>query len=82
MNATTPTLPPLAGSCGNVAREGAAPGYSIFISYIYEDEPLTNALTQQLKELQRQGLIAPWDDRYIYAGDEAQQHPNGRARAT
>lgn len=35
------------------------PGYSIFISYAHEDEALKNARTQQLRGLQRQGLIAP-----------------------
>jgi hypothetical protein len=45
------------------------PAYSIFISYAHEDEAFKNALTQQLKGLQRQGLIAPWDDRCIDGGE-------------
>ena len=44
-------------------------GYSIFISYAHGDEALKNALTEQLRGLQRQGLIDPWDDRCIDAGD-------------
>jgi hypothetical protein len=46
------------------------PAYSIFISYAHEDEIFKNQLTQQLKGLQRQGLIAPWDDRCIDGGDD------------
>jgi hypothetical protein len=46
------------------------PAYSIFISYAHEDEVFKNQLTQQLRGLQRQGLIAPWDDRCIDGGDE------------
>lgn len=45
------------------------PAYSIFISYAHEDEAFKDQLTQQLKGLQRQGLIAPWDDRCIDGGD-------------
>lgn len=42
--------------------------YQIFISYAHEDETHKNALTQQLKGLQRQGLIAPWNDQCIDGG--------------
>jgi hypothetical protein len=38
-------------------RQVIIAGYSI--SYAHEDEALKNALTQQLRGLQRQGLIAP-----------------------
>jgi hypothetical protein len=46
------------------------PGYSIFISYAHEDEAFKNALTQQLRGLQRLGTIDPWDDRCIDGGEE------------
>ena len=44
--------------------------YTVFISYAHQDEPFKDQLTQQLRGLQRQGLIASWDDRCIDAGDE------------
>jgi hypothetical protein len=64
------TIPVAARKGENRPREGAMPGYSIFISYAHEDEPFKNALTRQLKGLQRRGVIDPWVDRCIDGGDE------------
>lgn len=44
--------------------------FTIFISYAHQDEAFKDQLTQQLKGLQRQGLIAPWHDRCIDGGDD------------
>ena len=44
--------------------------FTIFISYAHQDESFKEQLTQQLKGLQRQGLIAPWHDRCIDGGDD------------
>ncbi len=42
----------------------------LFYSYSHKDEALRDQLDTQLKLLQRQGVIAPWHDRQISAGDE------------
>jgi internalin A len=42
----------------------------LFYSYSHEDETLRNQLETHLKLLHRQGLIEPWHDRQIEAGDE------------
>jgi internalin A len=42
----------------------------LFYSYSHKDESLRNKLETHLKLLQRQGLIEPWHDRKIEAGDE------------
>jgi hypothetical protein len=42
----------------------------IFISYAHEDRPLAEKLLRQLSILKRQGLIEPWHDRVIAAGDD------------
>ena len=42
----------------------------LFYSYSHKDETLRNELEAHLKILHRQGLIAPWHDRQIEAGDE------------
>ena len=42
----------------------------LFYSYSRKDERLRNELEIHLKLLQRQGLIEPWHDRKIEAGDE------------
>jgi internalin A len=45
----------------------------LFYSYSHKDERLRNQLDTHLKLLQRQGLIEPWHDRKIEAGDEWKQ---------
>jgi TIR domain len=42
----------------------------IFISYSHKDENFKDALLEQLAPLRRNGLIAPWQDRDIIAGEE------------
>ncbi len=42
----------------------------MFLSYSRRDENLRKQLETQLKLLQRQGVIASWDDRLIEAGKE------------
>jgi internalin A len=42
----------------------------LFYSYSHKDESLRNELETHLKLLQRQGLIEPWHDRNIEAGDD------------
>lgn len=42
----------------------------LFYSYSHKDEGLRNELGNHLKILRRQGVIAPWHDRKIEAGDE------------
>ena len=59
--------------------ERAPDGYSIFISYAHQDEAFKDQLTQQLKGLQRQGLIAPWHDRCIGAFFDGVVRPAGSA---
>jgi hypothetical protein len=47
----------------------AAP-ISLFISYSHKDEKLRQSLDDHLAALQRQGVIQPWHDRKIMAGQE------------
>ncbi len=42
----------------------------LFYSYSHKDEDLRNQLETHLKLLERQGVIAPWHDRLIGAGEE------------
>jgi hypothetical protein len=42
----------------------------IFISYAHKDEDFKDALLEQLSPLRRNGLIAPWQDREIVAGEQ------------
>ena len=42
----------------------------LFYSYAHKDEVLRDELETHLKLLQRQGLIQPWHDRRIIAGEE------------
>jgi internalin A len=42
----------------------------LFYSYSHKDEKLRDKLETHLKILERQGLIAPWHDRKILAGEE------------
>lgn len=43
---------------------------SLFISYSHKDEKLRQSLDDHLSALQRQGVIQPWHDRKIMAGQE------------
>jgi len=54
-----------------MGRQGEA--VRLFYSYSHKDESLRNELETHLKLLQRQGLIEPWHDRQIEAGDEWKQ---------
>ncbi|MBH2042031.1 MAG: CHAT domain-containing protein [Comamonadaceae bacterium] len=47
----------------------AAP-VTLFYSYAHEDEALRDELQGHLKLLERRGLLAPWHDRQIVAGEE------------
>jgi TIR domain len=42
----------------------------LFYSYSHKDQALRDQLGTHLKLLQREGVIAPWHDRDITAGDE------------
>ncbi|GMV31904.1 MAG: hypothetical protein AMXMBFR59_40290 [Rhodanobacteraceae bacterium] len=42
----------------------------LFISYAHEDEAYKNKLLSHLTMLKREGLIEPWNDRTIMAGDD------------
>ncbi len=48
---------------------GAAP-VTLFYSYAHEDEALRDELQGHLKILERRGLLAPWHDRRINAGED------------
>ena len=48
-------------------------GAPYFDSYSHKDEILPNELESHLKLLHRQGLILPWHDRMIEAGEEWKQ---------
>jgi len=43
---------------------------TLFYSYAHEDEPLRDELAGHLKILERRGLIRPWHDRKIVAGQD------------
>jgi len=43
---------------------------TVFYSYAHKDEPLLGDLQDHLKILERRGLLAPWHDRRIGAGDD------------
>ncbi|MWB79870.1 TIR domain-containing protein [Pseudooceanicola sp. 216_PA32_1] len=45
-------------------------GARVFISYSHKDEQLRNELEVHLTMLKRQGLIEPWHDRRLLAGDK------------
>ena len=44
--------------------------FRLFYSYSHKDETLRDELETHLKLLHRQGMINPWHDRCIAAGDE------------
>ena len=50
-------------------QSGAAP-VTLFYSYAHEDETLRGELQGHLKILERRGLLAPWHDRRIVAGED------------
>ena len=50
-----------------------APPVRVFYSYAHKDEALLDQLDQHLSPLRRQGLIEPWHDRDIRAGQEWSQ---------
>lgn len=44
--------------------------HKLFISYSHQDEAFLRDLRVHLKPAERRGLIAPWFDRYLLAGDD------------
>ena len=42
----------------------------LFISYSHEDEDYKNQLLTHLTLLKREGLVEPWHDRTIHAGED------------
>jgi len=52
------------------ARTAAGRAIRVFESYAHEDSALKDRITQQLKTLQRNGLIRSWHDRMISGGQE------------
>jgi internalin A len=48
----------------------SAPALRVFNSYSHKDEELRDELATHLSLLKRQGLILPWHDRAITAGEE------------
>ena len=52
------------------ATESPRRALRLFYSYSHKDEELHNELETHLKLLQRQGLIEPWHDRRITAGED------------
>ena len=57
-------------SVGRKASESLASAPRLFYSYSHKDEMLRDELETHLKLLHRQGMINPWHDRCISAGDE------------
>lgn len=51
-------------------REIEPRGVKLFYSYSHKDEAMREELETHLKILQRQGLIEPWHDRRIVAGED------------
>lgn len=46
---------------------------TVFISYSHKDEAWKDRLTSHLGVLQHEGLLDPWDDRRIGAGEDWRQ---------
>jgi len=74
MNAAQST-DPLAGLSAS-----AAP-VTLFYSYAHEDESLRDELQGHLKILERRGLLAPWHDRRINAGEDWAQRIDENLRS-
>jgi internalin A len=55
---------------GRKASESLATAPRLFYSYSHKDEMLRDELETHLKLLHHQGMITPWHDRCIAAGDE------------
>ena len=51
-----------------MANSRPAPPLRVFLSYSHHDEALCERFLIHLRQLHRQGLIAPWHDRCITAG--------------
>src|SRR5688572_23407392 len=52
------------------AASAAGQPVTLFYSYAHEDEALRDELQGHLKILERRGLLAPWHDRKIVAGQD------------
>lgn len=52
----------------------STPALRVFYSYSHRDEELRDELATHLSLLRRQGLILPWHDREITAGEEWKGH--------
>ena len=46
------------------------PPLKIFLSYSHQDEELCKQFLEHLSQLEREGLIAPWSDQLITAGED------------
>ncbi|WP_257384980.1 toll/interleukin-1 receptor domain-containing protein [Tahibacter caeni] len=52
----------------------------VFISYAHEDEQYKNELLKHLSLLEREGLIEPWHDRRIEAGEDFTRQIDGELK--
>lgn len=50
----------------------------LFYSYAHEDQPLRDELAKHLKIMERRGVIRPWHDRRIVAGQEWDKEISGQ----
>jgi hypothetical protein len=53
-----------------VLRKGQRPPRKLAVSYSHKDDRLMRSFAAHLDEAVREGMIAPWDDRWIPAGAE------------
>ncbi|MAG37480.1 MAG: hypothetical protein CL878_14690 [Dehalococcoidia bacterium] len=58
------------GAVAEPTREEASGAARLFYSYSHKDEELRDELETHLKLLERRGVIEPWHDRRIGAGEE------------
>ena len=56
----------------------ASTAVEVFISYSHKDEALRNALATHLRILEREGIVASWDDRKLSPGTEWDHQINSR----
>lgn len=62
------------------APPASAAPVTLFYSYAHEDEALRDELQGHLKILERRGLLAPWHDRRINAGEDWAQRIDDNLR--
>ena len=63
------------------APPASAAPVTLFYSYAHEDEALRDELQGHLKILERRGLLAPWHDRRIVAGEDWAQRIDANLRS-